>query len=380
MVVEEMLRQGKTPEDARDGGTSGCVETGAFGKEAYILTGYFNAVKVLEITLNNGLDPRTGRRIGLDTGDPRDFATFAQLFEAFRRQMAYFLDIKIRGNLVIERLCAELMPAPFLSIVIDDCIDRGRDYNAGGARYNTAYIMGTGTGTLTDCLAAIRYHVYDRRDVAWNELLPALAADFGGHEPLRQVLLNRSPKFGTDDDCADDLMRAHTDLFHDLVDGRPNARGGCYHVNYLSTTCHVYFGSVTGATPDGRHAWQPISDGVSPTQGVCRRGPTAVIRSLAKMDHGQTGGTLLNMKFSPAALDGGEGLERLGGLIRTYFAMGGHHVQFNVVTAETLRAAQRDPEQYRDLIVRVAGYSDYFRDLTHALQDEIIARTEFGEF
>ena len=376
MVVEELLRQGKSIADARQGGTSGCVETGAFGKEAYILTGYFNLVKALEITLSNGLDPRTGKRIGIETGDPRSFGSFEELFEAFRAQVQHFVDIKIRGNNVIERLYAEYMPAPFLSVIIDDCIKKGKDYNAGGPRYNTTYIMGTGTGTLTDSLSAIRCHVFDEGDLTWDELLGALAEDFEGHERTRQLLQNRTPQFGNDDDYADDLMRLHFDLFFDLIEGRPNTKGGEYHVNYLSTTCHVYFGQVTGATPDGRRAHIPLSDGVSPSQGVGKHGPTAVIRSLAKMDHSRTGGTLLNLKFTPSVLEGEEGLDRLVQLIRGYFHLGGHHLQFNVITADTLREAQEHPTEHRDLIVRVAGYSDFFRDLTKPLQDEIIARTE----
>ncbi len=378
MVVRELVRQGKTVEDARSGGTSGCVETGAFGKEAYILTGYFNLVKVLELTLNNGFDPRTQKQLGPRTGDPRAFSTFDRFFEAFARQVRYFVDVKIRGSNVIERLYAEHMPAPFLSVLIDDCIEKGRDYHNGGPRYNTSYIMATGTGTLTDCLSAIKFHIYDNKNLTWDELLAALRANFAGHEKTRQLLLNRTPRFGNDDDYADSLMRRHFDLVFELIDGRPNTRGGTWRVNYLSTTCHVYFGSVTGATPDGRRAHEPISDGASPAQGASRNGPTAVIRSMAKMDHSLTGGVLLNMKFSPQVLESEEGVERLAQLIRTYFKLGGHHVQFNVVSAQTLRAAQERPEEFRDLIVRVAGYSDYFCDLTRELQDEIIARTEHG--
>jgi len=373
MVVQELMRQGKSVEDARAGGTSGCVEAGAFGKEAYILTGYFNLVKVFEITLNNGLDPRTGKCIGLETGDPTSFETFEDLFAAFEQQMRHFVDIKIRGNNVIERLYATHMPAPFLSVIIDDCISNGRDYNDGGPRYNTTYIMGTGTGTLTDSLSAIKRHVFDDGVLSWDDLLTALRDDFEGHERTRQLLQNRTPQFGNDDDYADDLMKRHFDLFFDLIEGRPNTKGGEYHVNYLSTTCHVYFGSVVGATPDGRPAWIPLSDGVSPTQGVSRNGPTAVIRSLAKMDHVRTGGTLLNLKFTPRVLEGDDGIDRLTQLIRSYFELGGHH-------ADLLRAAQDDPRTHRDLIVRVAGYSDYFRDLSKPLQDEIIARTEHSSF
>jgi formate C-acetyltransferase len=380
MVVEELLRQGKSIEDARAGGTSGCVETGAFGKEAYILTGYFNTAKVLEITLANGLDRRTGRQVGIATGDPRGFRSYDELFDAFRRQLHHFIEIKVRGNNVIERLYAQYMPAPFLSLLVEDCIANGRDYNDGGPRYNTTYIMGTAPGSVTDSLSAIRFHVFDRGTASMDELLRALDADFAGHEALRLRLWNKTPKYGNDDAYADGILRAVFDAFYDEINGRPNTRGGAYRVNYLSTTCHVYFGSVTGATPDGRHAWEPLSDGISPTQGADRHGPTAVIRSAAKLDHARTGGTLLNQKFSPRLVAGEEGLEHLAQLVRSYFKLDGHHIQFNVVTAETLRDAQREPEKHRDLIVRVAGYSDYFCDLTPALQGEIIARTEQADF
>jgi formate C-acetyltransferase len=379
LIMQELVRQGKALVDARCGGSSGCVEVGAFGKEAYILTGYFNMPKVLEITLHNGVDPRTGKRIGLETGDPRAFAAFEELLAAFRRQVEHFVDIKVRGNNVIERLYAAHIPAPFLSLLIDDCIATGRDYHDGGARYNTAYIQGVGLGTMTDALAAIKAHVYDCQDVTTQELLAALEADFEGQERLRQLLLNRSPKYGNDNDAADGVMQDVFEIYFQVVDGRPNTRGGHYHINLLPTTVHVYFGSVVGALPDGRPAGMPLSEGVSPVQGADQHGPTAVIRSVAKMDHVRTGGTLLNQKFTPALLEGDAGLKRLVHLIRAYFRLDGHHIQFNVVDAATLRAAQAHPEQYRDLIVRVAGYSDYFCDLGSALQDEIIARTEQRE-
>jgi formate C-acetyltransferase len=380
MVVEELLRQGKSLEDARCGGTSGCVETGAFGKEAYILTGYFNMTKVLEVTLNNGVDPRTGKRIGLETGDPRNFSAFDELLGAFRKQLHHFVNIKVRGNNIIERLYAQHLPAPFLSILICDCIVKGKDYNDGGARYNTTYIMGVGPGSCTDSLAAIQWHVFERGDLTMVELLDALSRNFEGAEKIRLMLWNKSPKYGNDDDYADKVLRFVFDAFHDEVNGRPNTKGGLYRVNYLSTTCHVYFGSVIGATADGRRAWEPLSEGISPVQGSDRYGPTAVLKSAAKFDHARTGGTLLNQKFTPKLLEGEDGIERIGQLVRSYFRLGGHHIQFNVVTAATLRAAQAEPEKYRDLIVRVAGYSDYFCDLTKALQDEIIARTEQVSF
>jgi len=374
-VVEELVRQGKSAEDAREGGTSGCVEAGAFGKEAYILTGYFNLPKVLELALNDGVDPVTGVQLGPTTGDPSTFESLDRLMGAFGTQLHHFIEIKLAGNAIIERMYAEEMPAPFLSLITDDCIAHGLDYNEGGARYNTSYIQGVGIGTITDSLAAMREHVYHGR-VTMEELTAALAADFEGHEPLRSLLVNRSPKWGNDDDRADELMNLVFEAFHRAVDGRPNVRGGQYHIDMLPTTCHIYFGSITGATPDGRKARAPLSEGISPVQGTDRKGPTAVLNSASKMDHSRTGGTLLNMKFAPEALSEERDLKNLAALIRGYFRKGGHHIQFNVVSAETLRDAQAHPERHRDLLVRVAGYSDYFTDISRELQDEIISRTE----
>jgi len=426
-VVQEQLRQGKTLEDARAGGCSGCVEVGAFGKEAYILTGYFNLVKVLELVLHDGLDPRTGKQLGLRTGRPESFQSFEGLFAAFRTQLRHFIEIKVRGSRLIERMYADDMPAPFLSVLIDDCIRKGRDYNAGGARYNNTFIQMVGLGSITDCLSAIRQFCFDgerahllrdgvrpspgaatydssragheqtvvaapedgrpplcRREppggsLPLDQLVQVLDHNFEGEETLRQRLVNRAHKYGNDDDYADDLMLAVFNACFEEVDGRPDARGGHYRVEMLPTTCHIYFGSVTGAMPDGRRADLPVSEGISPVQGADRHGPTAVFKSAAKMDHIKTGGTLLNLKFSPGLVATEEGLDKWAHLVRSYFKMDGHHVQFNVVTAATLRKAQAEPEHHRDLIVRVAGYSDYFCDLSVELQEEIITRTEHPE-
>jgi trans-4-hydroxy-L-proline dehydratase len=380
LIAQELIRMGKSVVDARCGGSSGCVEVGAFGKEAYILTGYFNIPKILEITLHNGLDPRTGTQLGPQTGDPARFASFDELFSAFERQMLHFIDIKVRGNNLIERLYAAYLPAPFLSLLVDDCISKGRDYHDGGPRYDTSYIQGVGLGTIADALSAIQTHVFDSKTVPMAKLLAALDNNFAGEEVLRQRLLNRTPRFGNDDDRADQVMVRVFEAYFNAVDGRHNTRGGVYHINMLPTTCHVYFGSVTGATSDGRRAWAPLSEGVSPVQGADQHGPTAVVRSVAKMDQARTGGTLLNQKLTPALMAGEEGLDHLVQLVRTYFRLDGHHIQFNVVDAATLQHAKAHPDQHRDLIVRVAGYSDYFCDLSEALQDEIIARTEQTAF
>ncbi|MDF2533018.1 MAG: pyruvate formate-lyase, partial [Clostridia bacterium] len=379
-VIEELVRQGKSIEDARLGGTSGCVEAGAFGKEAYILTGYFNLVKVLEITLNNGIDPRTGKHLGIKTGDPRQFRSYEDLLEAFKKQVHHFIEIKIRGNGIIETLYAKYMPSPFLSILVDDCIKTGKDYNAGGARYNSNYIQGVGIGTLTDSFAAIKLHVFDNKTMTMEEVLGTLKNNFEGNERARQLFLNKTPRYGNDDDYADDIMKELFDIYYNEVNGRKTVKGGTYRIDMLPTTCHVYFGSVTGATPDGRKAGLPQSEGISPVQGSDTKGPTGVIKSAAKMDHLKTGGTLLNLKFTPGLVQNEEGIDKLSNLVRSYFKLDGHHIQFNVVDADTLRKAQMNPEQYKDLIVRVAGYSDFFCDLSESLQNEIITRTEHKEF
>ncbi len=376
-IIQELLRQGKLIEDARNGGASGCVETGAFGKEAYILTGYFNLPKILEITLNNGNDPRSGKNIGLETKNPD---TFDELLDSFTKQLNYFANIKIRGNNVIERIYGKYLPVPFLSILIDDCIKNGKDYNCGGAKYNTSYIQGVGIGSISDELAALKYHIFDNKNLSFDEMMKAMKCNFEGFEELRSDLLNNTPKYGNDDDYVDEITQKVFDIFYNAINGRPTSRGGKFRINLLPTTCHIYFGNVTGAMPDGRKASTPLSEGISPVQGADTNGPTSVIKSASKIDHLKTGGTLLNQKFSPQLLETENEVNKLLHLIRSYFKMDGHHIQFNVITADTLKKAKKNPEQYKNLIVRVAGYSDYFNDLTEELQDEIIGRTEHQGF
>ena len=378
-IIQELLRQGKSIVDARNGGASGCVETGAFGTEAYWLTGYFNLPKILELTLNNGFDNRTNKQVGLRTGSANDFKRFEDLMQAFSKQVNYFADIKVRGNNVIEKTFSDWLPVPFLSLVVEDCIKNGKDYNCGGARYNTSYIQGVGLGSITDMLTSVRYNIYEKKKFGWNYLLKALDADFKGFEQLQHELIYNTPKFGNDDDFADQHAAEVFEIFYDAVNGRPNTRGGLHRINMLPTTSHVYFGSVTVATPDGRNARMPLSEGISPFQGADHNGPTSVIKSASKIDHLKTGGTLLNQKFSPSFFEDEDSYGNLTALIRSYFSMDGHHIQFNVVNADTLRDAQKHPERYRDLIVRVAGYSDYFNDLGEDLQNEIIMRTGYTD-
>ena len=377
--VKEMVRAGKSLEDAREGGCSGCIEVGAFGKEAYLLTGYLNTPKILEITLHDGTDPETGKKIGLSTGDPTTFTTFGQLYDAWHRQMTYFVNMKLGVNNYIERMFALYAPATFLSLFIDDCIEKGKDYYSGGARYNTTYIQCTGLGTITDCLAALKKHVFEDKRYTMLQMLNAMASNFEGDEKMRQYIRHHTPFFGNDDEYADKIaVRVYDDLVK-AIEGRPNTRGGQTHLNMLSTTCHNYFGSVCGALPNGRLAHFAISDGTSPSHGSDTHGPTAVIKSLGKLDQTKSGGTLLNVRLTPALLRRDTDMRKLASLIRAYFKMGGHHIQFNIIDTATLLDAQKHPEEYNGLLVRVAGYSDYFNDMTEQLQNEIIARTENSE-
>ena len=378
-IVKELLNQGKSIIDARNGGASGCVETGAFGTESYILTGYFNLNKILEITLNNGTDPKTGKQIGLETGDPRKFKEVNVLIDAYKTQLNYFAEIKLKGNNIIEKLFAEELPVPFLSLIIEDCISNGVDYNAGGARYNTSYIQGVGLGSITDSLASIKYNVFDHKNISMDELLKGMEANFEGYDQLRHDLIYETPKYGNDDDYVDLLAVEIFNIFYDSINNKPTYRGGKFRINMLPTTSHVYFGSVMKASPDGRKAFEPLSEGISPFQGADKKGPTAVLKSAAKINHIKTGGTLLNQKFSPSFFKDDQSITKLSQLVRSYFKMDGHHIQFNVVSAKTLREAQKNPEKHTDLIVRVAGYSDYFNDLGEDLQNEIIRRTEHEE-
>lgn len=376
--IKELVLQGKSLEDAREGGCSGCIEVGAFGKEAYLLTGYLNVPKILEVTLNNGVDPMSGVRVGPATGDAHTFNSFEQLYRAFVEQLNYVVDLKIGVSNYIDRVFATRMPATFLSVVIDDCIERGRDYYNAGPRYNTSYIQCTGLGTVTDSLSAIKMHVFEKSTFTMERLLTALSNNFEGDEVLRQTIINHTPFFGNDNDYADSIAKRVYEELYRAIDGKRNIKGEFYHLNMLSTTCHVYFGKVTGATPNGRHKGRAISDGTSPSQGADTNGPTAVIHSLGKLDQTKSGGTLLNLRFLPSVISGDSNSAKLASLIRSYFALDGHHIQFNIVDTQTLRDAQKRPHEYRDLLVRMAGYSDYFVHMNIDLQEEIISRTENG--
>lgn len=376
-ILQELMFLGKTVDDAREGGiASGCVETGTAGKEAYVLTGYLNVPKILELAMNRGMDTYTGCQAGLDVGDFREFTSYEQVWEAFVKELRYVVDVKVAGNNVIERMYMEEMPVPLLSVITDDCILAGRDYNAGGARYNTSYIQCVGIATITDSLAVFKKAVFEDRSISMEGLLAACEADFQGYGKIHELVSKDMPKYGNDEDYADDLLREVAQALQEAIAGRMTPKGARTVVEFLPTTCHVYFGQVMGASPNGRRRGKPLPDGISPEKGADRKGPTAVIKSAAKLDQLKTGGALLNQKFTPQVVAGERGLANVAALIRSYFAMDGHHIQFNVIDRETLLDAQNNPGEYENLIVRVAGYSDYFNNLDRALQDEIIERTE----
>ncbi len=378
VLVLGMVNRGKTLADARASSLNGCVAGYCDGKDRMASTGYFNLAKCLELALSNGVDRSTGERLSLPTGDPSSFSSFDEVVAAFRAQVAYFVDMKVRYDNVVREVYATSCPVPFTSAVIDDCIERARDWHAGGAHYNIATMSGVAIGTVADSLAAIRTHVFEQESCTMDRLADALARNWDGCEPLRLQLVNRTPQYGNDDDRADSLAVRVQQIFCDEVERHRDPQGAPYWVDLLPTTAHIALGELTGATPDGRRAGEPLSEGVSPVQGHDRRGPTAAANSVAKLDHARTNGTLLNMKIAPDSLRTDGQLARLAALIRGYFGQGGHHVQFNIVDRTVLEDAMAHPERHAGLLVRVAGYSDYFVLLSPDIQREILSRTEHG--
>lgn len=378
VIIPSLLNRGINIYDARDYGLVGCVEPSVPGKTyGGHGTSKLNLAKVLEITLNNGVDPITGHQLGPKTGEVSSMKTFDELMEAYRKQIQHFVRLMVISEHAITKVQADMAPVPLVSVLVDDCIEKGRDFLAGGARYNFVSPEGIGVATTADSLAAIKKLVFEERKLTFVQLLEALKNNFEGYEIVRQMLLNRAPKYGNDDDYVDLIAREVGVIYCHEVEKYKTLRGGTFSPGMYPATAHVPMGMAVGATPDGRKAGAPLNDGVSPSQGRDTQGPTASMRSVAKLDHFLvSNGTLLNMKFNPNNLQDNRSLRKFEQLIRTYFTLGGMHVQFNAVCAETLRDAQRNPEKHRDLLVRVAGYSAFFTALDKSIQDEIISRTE----
>jgi formate C-acetyltransferase len=382
VIIPGQLRQGIAAADALNYAVVGCVELSTPGKAlGWSDSAMFNMARILELTLFGGRDPQTGAQIGLATPSLNQMASFADLEAAYDAQLAHFVELMIQGCNVVDRIHAELLPSPFLSLVIQDCVARGVDVTAGGARYNFSGPQGVQIANVADSLAAVRQAVFDEHWVAAGELLAALRNDFAGAEALRQRLIHRAPKYGNDDARVDALAQRWGDRFSALVGRHPTIRGGAYQPGFYTVSAHVPMGAAVGALPDGRRAGQPLADGgLSPMTGRDRQGPTAVLRSVSKLNlERASNGTLLNMKFLPAFFQQGDALDKFVLLLRGFCALKIPHVQFNVVSADTLRRAQAQPEEHRNQVVRVAGYSAYFTELDRKLQDEIIERTEFPD-
>ncbi len=375
-MVTGMINRGKTLTDARSGSINGCVSPNCSGKDRMASSGYFNLAKCLELALNDGVDRLAGEQLGPKTSDPAGFDSFDRVVEAFRHQVAYFVEMKIHYDNIMRDIYASYCPVPLTSALIDDCIDRALDWHQGGAHYNQAVISGVGVGTVADSLAAIKKHVFDDKEYTLAQLKKVLDDDFKGHELLRQTLINKTPHYGNDDDYADNLACLVQKTFCDEVEKHRDIQGARYWVNLLPTTAHIAMGEATGATPDGRHARVWLSEGVSPVQGHDLHGPTAAAMSVGKLDHARCNGTLMNIKISPNSFKSVEDLHKLAAFIKGYFDQGGHHVQFNIIDEKILWKAMEHPDEYRNLLVRVAGYSDYFVLLSPEIQREIISRTE----
>lgn len=377
-IIPALLSRGLTREDARDYGIIGCVEPQVGGKtEGWHDAAFFNMAKVLELALNDGLDPISKQQLGPRTGDLTTFKTFEDVLKAFQAQMEYFVKLLIISDNSVDIAHGERAPLPFLSSMVADCIVKGKSLQEGGAHYNFTGPQGVGVANVGDSLTAIRKLVFEEKKVDLAELKEALHTDFDGREELRQMLVNRAPKYGNDNDEADALAREGALIYCREVEKYSNPRGGRFQPGLYPVSANVPLGAVVGATPDGRKAGTPLADGVSPVSGRDNAGPTAAVSSVAKLDHViASNGTLLNQKFHPSALKDAAGLRNLMAVTETLFESGGLHVQYNVVSRETLLDAQKDPEKYRSLVVRVAGYSAFFTALDKALQDDIIARTE----
>lgn len=377
-IIPAMMNRGISLADAREYAVVGCVEPSLHGKDwPRCNGGFLNFVKVLELALNNGICRVTGKRVGPSTGDIKAFKSFSDVMQAYYTQFDYFLKYMVAVNNIIDLAHAEVAPLPFVSLLTDDCIEQALDVTLGGAKYNTTAPLAVGVANVADSLAAMKKLVFEEQTVFLEDLADALDKDFNDHEVLRQLLIYRAPKFGNDDAYVDNLAREVFSYYCKSVCDYKNGAGAPFSAAFIPVSSNVPLGTLVGATPDGRKSGSPLAEGVSPCQGRDITGPTAVIRSVAKLDQMSAPlGVLLNQKINPAAVEGPSGTVALGALIQSYFHLKGQHIQFNIISSRGLRNAQQHPEMYRHLVVRVAGYSAFFNDLTASIQDDIINRTE----
>ena len=381
-IIPALMKQGISEEDATNYAIVGCVELTTHGNNlGWSDAAMFNVVKALELAVNHGKCLLTGKHLGPDLGALDDYGTYAELEHALAAEVDYFSEKMIEACEAVERIHQEILPSPFLSCVINDCMEKGVDVTAGGAQYNLSGIQIIQPANIADSLAAIKKLVFDEKRIAPAELLQALRSNFEDREPLRQGLLNSAPKYGNDIDEVDEIAAKWVAYFSERLAKRTNYRGGRYHTGMYTVSAHVAMGQNVGASADGRKSREPLADGgMSAMYGRDVNGPTSLLKSVSKLDSGYgSNGTLLNMKFLPAFFKTGEGIQKFAGLLRAFVALGINHVQFNVVNKDDLLAAQREPEKHRNLTIRVAGYTAYFTELARDLQDEIIARTAYGD-
>ena len=387
LMIPSLLSHGVSLEDANNYAIIGCIEPIIPGKHGYRAAGmsFTNFAKIFEIAMNGGTDPRTGIQLCPQDKDLAAFEKFDEALDAFRQQMSYFVNLRIRGEHVIDYAIEELLPEPFCTGLIQDCLKRGKTPKEGGAVYDMVTGPETGVPNAGNSLAAIKKIVFQDGLISGKELKDILDSNFSGQkgEYIRQILLNKVPKFGNDDDFVDELTKEVYMIFIRELRKYKNTRYGRGPIGGINYPCtatisgNVPSGLKVGATPDGRKAGEPLSEGCSPFHGTDRHGPTAVLKSVAKMPNILiTGGNLLNQKLSPTSMNSEEGMRKVEDLIRTFFDMKGWHLQFNVISRDTLYDAQKHPEKYRDLVVRVAGYSALFTMLEPATQEDIISRTE----
>jgi len=378
-IITTILPLGMTLEEARNYGIVSCVELQVPGKtEGYDAGGFLNIAKTIELTLNNGRDPKTGQKLGLETGEAETFNSYQEFFQAYKQQIEYFCRLQVIGNNVIDVVHGELTPMPFRALFVQDCLAKGKVIEQGGAKYNYTLCNPVGVANAADSMAVIKKFVFEEKKLTLKEMRDMLNKDFEGYEEIRQMFINGAPKYGNDDDYVDEIAKDITNAFFNAYVKYRNPRGGVFHPGLQSSSAHALFVDAVGSTPDGRTRKDLLADGgVSAAQGRDINGPTALIKSVAKLDHYKaTGGTLLNIKFHPSALEGSSGRENVIALIKTYFEMGGHHIQCNCISSDMLKAAQKEPDKYPTLVVRVAGFSVLFNSIDKTLQDDIINRTE----
>jgi formate C-acetyltransferase len=382
VVIKALLADGMSIEDARDYTIVGCIETsgqsdthGCPGGHELVLA----SVLVMTLTRGRRPIPAPGQRFGIDSGDPAKFDTFEKFTQAFKKQLKHHVDVLIQATAGKDRAHRDFLPAPYVSALMDDCIERCQDITEGGARYDYTSLDVRGLATLVDSLLSVKYFVYDKKELTLKEFIRILDKDFKGHEALRQRIINEAPKYGVGDEEADRMAVEVINWLHDMVKDRKNIRGGQWRVCYYSYGNHVIDGLMLSATPDGRKAGDPTSNGVSPSNLFrSDNGPTGPMKSVARIPPEKaSSGVSLNMRFHPSMVKNKNGVSAFAKMIQTYFDLGGMHIQPNVVSSETLRAAQKDPDKYKDLVVKVSGYSAYFCDLGKSIQEDIIARCEF---